>query len=195
MRKPLWTPSKERIEQANITRFIALVNKRHSLRIDSYKELYKWSIEKIPDFWEAMWEFADIRASQGYQKVVDDLSKFPGAKWFIGAKLNFAENFLRHRDDNFAFVSKAETEKTTKTTYAELYGNVAGLAKSLRLLGIASGDRVAAYMPNLPETATAMLATTSLGATWSSCGTELGPQAVIDRLSQIQPKVLFTVAG
>jgi acetoacetyl-CoA synthetase len=195
MRKPLWTPSKERIEQANITRFIALVNERHSLRIDSYKELYRWSIENIPDFWEAMWEFADIKSFQGYQKVVDDLGKFPGAKWFVGAKLNFAQNLLRYKDDHNAFVFKAETQEPTKMTYAELYDNVAGLAKSLRLLKVASGDRVAAYMSNLPETSTAMLATTSVGAIWSSCGTELGPQAVIDRLSQIQPKILFTVAG
>ena len=195
MRKSLWTPSEKRIEQANITRFIALVNERHSLRIDSYKELYRWSIENIPDFWEAMWKFADVKASQRYDSIVDNLGKFPGAKWFIGAKLNFAQNLLRYKDDYDAFVFKAETQEPTKMTYAELYDNVAGLAKSLRLLKVASGDRVAAYMPNLPETATAMLATTCVGAIWSSCGTELGPQAVIDRLSQIQPKVLFTVAG
>jgi acetoacetyl-CoA synthetase len=195
MRKPLWTPSKERIEEANITRFIALVNKKHNLKVDSYKELYNWSIEKIPCFWEAMWEFADIKASQRYDLVVDDLGKFPGAKWFVGAKLNFAQNLLRYKDEHLAFVFKAETQEPTKITYAELYENVARLAKSLRLLGVASGDRVAAYMPNLPETAAAMLATTSIGAIWSSCGTELGPQAVIDRLSQIQPEVLFTVAG
>jgi acetoacetyl-CoA synthetase len=195
MRKPLWTPSERRIQQANVTSFVAWVNKKHNLKINSYTELYKWSIENIPDFWETMWAFADIKASQRYDSIVDDLSKFPGAKWFVGAKLNFAQNLLRYKDAHIAFVFKAETQEPTKITYTELHDNVAGLAKSLRLVGVTSGDRVAAYMPNLPETSTVMLATTSVGAIWSSCGTELGPQAVIDRLSQIQPKVLFTVAG
>jgi acetoacetyl-CoA synthetase len=195
MRRPLWTPPENRIEQANITRFIALANKEHSLRMNSYNELYRWSIEKIPEFWEAMWKFADLKASQRYSKVIDDLGKFPGAKWFIGTELNFAQNLLLYKDDHPAFVFKAETQESKRMTYAELHDEVACLAKSLRLIGVASGDRIAAYMPNLPETVIAMLATTSIGAIWSSCGTELGPQAVIDRLSQIQPKVLFTVAG
>ena len=195
MRKPLWTPSKERIKHANITRFISFVNRRHSLQISSYNELYKWSIENIHDFWVAMWEFGEIKASRKYDTVVDDLTKFPGAKWFIGARLNFAENLLRYRDDHLAFIFRGETRKSAKMTYAELYDSVACLAKPLRDIGVAPGDRVAAYMPNLMETAIAMLATTSLGAIWSSCGTELGPRAVLDRLGQIEPKVLFTVDG
>lgn len=195
MRQPLWTPSQGRIEQANITRFIADVNERHSLKIDSYKELYTWSIGNLPAFWEAVWQFADTKVSKKYDMVVDDLGKFPGAKWFVEARMNFAENLLRHKDDHSAFIFKAETADSTRMTYAELFDKVARLAKSLRAHGVISGDRVAAYMPNLPETAIAMLATTSLGAIWSSCGTELGPQAVIDRLVQIEPKILFTVAG
>jgi acetoacetyl-CoA synthetase len=195
MRKPLWVPSEERIKRANVTRFISFVNEKHGLEIDSYGELYRWSIENLQAFWEAMWEFGEIKASRRYDVVVDDLSKFPGAKWFIGAKLNFAENLLRYRDDHLAFIFRGETRKSARMTYAELYDSVASLAKSLREARVAPGDRVAAYMPNLVETAVAMLAATSVGAIWSSCGTELGPGAVLDRFGQIEPKVLFTVDG
>jgi len=195
MREPLWVPSEEHVKQANITRFIRLVNEKHGFEIDSYDQLFKWSIENIPEFWKLMWEFGEIKASRGYAVVVDDLDKFPGAKWFIGARLNFAENLLRYRDNQAAFIFRGETQKSARMTYAELYNSVARLAKPLREIGVASGDRVAAYMPNLMETAIAMLASTSLGAIWSSCGTELGPGAVVDRLGQIEPKVLFTVAG
>jgi acetoacetyl-CoA synthetase len=195
MRKPLWVPSEERVEQANITRFMKFVNERHGSEFDSYDQLYKWSIGSIPEFWEAMWDFGGVKASHGYDVVVDDLGKFPGAGWFVGARLNFAENLLRFRDAHLAFVFRGETLRSARMTYAELYDSVACLAKSLRGSGVVSGDRVAAYMPNLIETAVAMLAATSVGAIWSSCGTELGPGAVVDRLSQIEPKVLFTVGG
>jgi len=195
MRKPLWVPSKERRKHVNISRFISFVNKKHSLEINSYNKLYKWSIENLQDFWAAVWEFVEIKASRGYDVVVDDLSKFPGAKWFVGARLNFAENLLRFRDTYPAFILRGESEKSARMTYAKLYDSVARLAKPLRELGIAPRDRLAAYMPNLIETAVAMLATTSIGAIWSSCGSELGPAAVLDRLGQIKPKILFTVDG
>ena len=195
MRKPLWVPSEERVKQANITRFIGLVNKKHGLEINFYNQLYKWSIENISDFWAAVWEFCEIRASNRYSVIVDDLSKFPGAKWFIGARLNFAENLLTYKDDQLAFIFRGEAQKSARMTYAELYDYVARLAQSLRELRVAPGDRVAACMPNLIATAAAMLAATSIGAIWSSCGTELGPVAVLDRLGQIEPKVLFTVDG
>ncbi|NIO38553.1 AMP-binding protein, partial [Candidatus Bathyarchaeota archaeon] len=119
----------------------------------------------------------------------------PGAKWFNGARMNFAENLLRYRDDNLAFIFRGETQKSARMTYTELHDSVACLAKPLRKTGVAPGDRVAAYMPNLIETAVAMLAATGVGAIWSSCGTELGPRAVVDRLGQIEPKILFTVDG
>ncbi len=178
-----------------MTRFIDLVDERYSLDISSCAPLYRWSIENMPDFWAAMWDFAEIKASRGYAEVVDDLSNFPGARWFGGARLNFAENLLRHRDDRLAFVFQGETRKSARLTYAELYDQVARLAQSLRELGIAPGDRVAAYMPNLIETAVAMLAATSVGATWASCATDIGPQAALDRLGQVEPKVLFTADG
>lgn len=195
MGKLLWEPPKDRIETANVTRFIDLANKKYALGISTYFQLYDWSVENLPDFWEAMWEFGGVIASRGYDKVVDNLTKFPGAKWFIGARLNFAENLLRYRDNHVAFVFRGETQKSAKITYADLYNRVARLARSLREMGVAPGDRVGAYMPNLPETAIAMLAATSIGAMWASCGAELGPAAVLDRLRQIEPIVLFTVDG
>lgn len=194
MKKPLWAPSEEYIKQANITRFIGLVNKRHGLGIGSYRELHGWSVENIRDFWAAMWEFGGVQAS-GYDTVVDDLRKFPGARWFPGARLNFAQNLLKYRDDRAAFIFRGETRKKAEISYSGLYKAVASLAHPLRGSGVASGDRVAAYMPNLIETAVAMLASASIGAIWSSCGTELGPGAVLDRFGQIGPKVLFTVDG
>ena len=194
-RKPLWVPSAEWKNKANVTRFIDFVNRTHGLNIDGYSDLYKWSVESIPEFWAAVWDFVQIRASRKYDKVVGDLSRFPGTEWFPGARLNFAENLLRFRDDHPAFIFRGERGKSASMTYRELYDTVARLAGSLRKMGVVAGDRVAAYMPNLMETAIAMLATTSIGAVWASCGAELGAGAVIDRLGQIGPKVLFTVDG
>ena len=200
MGKLLWQPAEEHFERANITRFIEFVNEKHGLNIDpyardSYSRLYKWSIENLQSFWDAVWKFVGIKASRIYTQVVDDLSKFPGARWFLGARLNFAENLLRYRDDQTAFIFKGETGRSEKITYSELYKAVASLASSLREIGISPGDRVCAYMPNIIETSIAMLAAASVGAIWSSCGTELGAGAVVDRLGQVEPKVLFTVDG
>jgi acetoacetyl-CoA synthetase len=195
MKIPLWSPSEEWIKKANVSRFVDYVNGKQGQKLKTFADLYQWSIENTPDFWARMWEFADIKASRGYDQVVDDLKKMPGAKWFPGARLNFAENLLRYRDDRPAFIFKGETQKYARMTYRELYTAVARLAKSLRQLGIKPGDRVAAYMPNMMETAIAMLAATSAGAAWSSCATDIGSQAALDRLGQIEPKVLFTVNG
>ncbi|MGZ9225701.1 MAG: acetoacetate--CoA ligase [Anaerolineales bacterium] len=195
MRMPLWTPSEQRKRDANITRFMNEINARHGLNLSSYPELYQWSIENIHEFWAAVWKFADIKASQPSEQVVDDLTKFPGAKWFPGARLNFAENLLRYRDDQPAFIFKGETQISKSITYAELHDLVARLARSLRDSGISAGDRVVGYMPNLIETAVAMLAATSLGATWSSCATDIGPVAAIERLGQVEPKAMITADG
>ncbi len=194
MRKPLWIPPEEYIKQANITRFIGLVNKRHGLKISSYNELYRWSIENIRDFWADMWRFAELKASP-YDSVVDDLKKFPGARWFPGARLNFAENLLKFRDEHQAITFRGEDKLRAALTYSGLYQSVARLAYPLRKSGVMPGDRVAAYMPNITEAVVAMLAATSAGAVWSSCGTELGPAAVLSRFGQIEPKILFTVDG
>jgi len=195
MKTPLWIPSAERKSGANICRFIDHVNKKFSLEIDNYSDLYRWSVENIAAFWGLFWDYAEIQSSRHYDVVVDDLRKFPGAKWFTGARLNFAENLLRHRDDHIAFIFKGENIRSRIMTYAELYRQVARLAKALRDSGVAPGDRIVAYMPNLIETAVAMLATTAVGAVWASCATDIGPQAVLDRLGQIEPAVMFTVDG
>ena len=194
-RKKLWEPSAEWIKNANITRFIEFVNREYGQKIKGGKDLYKFSVEKIEDFWDAMWKFSDIIASKPYDKVVEDLSVFPGTKWFPGARLNFAENLLKYKDDQLAFIFQGETKVTKQMTYAELNIIVARLAKSLKELGVNVGDRVVSYIPNLIETPVAMLAVAAIGATWASCGAELQPSAVIDRFGQIEPKVLFTVDG
>jgi acetoacetyl-CoA synthetase len=195
MKKLLWKPKEEVIKKANMSKFIEFVNKKYNKNFKSYWELYDWSIENIPDFWESVWDFVEIKASKKYDFVVDDLNKFPGAKWFIGAKLNYAENLLRFRDEKPAFIFIGETKKREVITYKELYNLVARLAKSLKEIGVKSGDRVVGYMPNMIETAVAMLAANSLGGIWASCATDIGPEAAIDRFSQIEPKVLFTVDG
>lgn len=193
MRKPLWVPSEEWIAKANITRFIGFVNRTRGRAVESYSDLYRWSVESIPEFWASVWDFVEIKASRRFEKVVEDLARYPGTDWFPGARLNFAENLLRYRDNLTALVFRSEGGLHATLTYAELFLSVARLSKALRDMGVVAGDRVVAYMPNLPETVIAMLAATSIGAVWSSCGTELGARAVADRFGQIEPKVLFTV--
>jgi acetoacetyl-CoA synthetase len=171
------------------------INNKHDRDFSDYQSLYQWSIENIPDFWAAIWEFADIKASQPYREIVDDPLKMPGAKWFSGARLSFAENLLRYRDDHTAIVFQGEDKETRRLSYAELYDEVARLAHSLREMGIKSGDRVVGFMPNMPETIVAMLAATSCGATWSSCSPDFGIKGVLDRFGQIRPRVLFTADG
>jgi acetoacetyl-CoA synthetase len=195
MKQPLWVPSEERKKNSNMTRFMGYVNRRLNKEFTGYFDLYDWSVKNIPDFWASVWDFLKIKASRKYDKVVDDLSKFPGAQWFVGAELNFAENLLRYRDEEVAIVFKCETKPSVSKTYEELYRAVGRLATSLKEEGVTKEDRVVAYMPNMAETAIAMLAVTSIGAIWASCGSELGRQAVIDRFSQIEPKVLLTVDG
>ncbi|WKZ48191.1 MAG: acetoacetate--CoA ligase [Anaerolineales bacterium] len=195
MKPPLWTPSEQRKQDANITRFIEEVNARRELNIISYADLYQWSVENTPDFWAEVWDFVGIKSSKRYDKVVEDLSVFPGTKWFTGARLNFAENLLRYRDDQLAFIFKGETQISRMMTYAELYDEVARLSRSLAEAGVGEGDRVVGYMPNLIETVVCMLAATSLGATWSSCATDIGAGAAIERLGQVEPKALITADG
>ena len=195
MAKLLWKPSEDKIKNSNMYRFMGLINENYNQNFTEYAPLYQWSIENIPHFWAAMWEFADIKASKPYDQVIDDVTRMPGAKWFSGARLNFAENLLRYRDDQVALIFKGEDHDSTTMTYSELYDEVARVAKSLKEAGVQVGDRVAAFMPNMPETIVAMLAATSLGATWSSCSPDFGIKGVLDRFGQIKPKVLFTANG
>lgn len=192
---PLWTPSVDRKRFSNLTRFIEVVNQERAARVKSYSDLYRWSIEKPSDFWSAIWKFAGIICSRSYEKVVDDLSKFPGASWFCGARLNFAENLLRKNDDQIAFVSRNETGVISRHTYADLRSEVSRVADWLRDNDVRPGDRVAGYLPNIAQTSVAMLAATSVGAVWACCGSELGTNAVLDRLGQVKPKVLFAADG
>ncbi|MBW2093156.1 MAG: AMP-binding protein, partial [Deltaproteobacteria bacterium] len=191
----LWRPTRERIERSNMYRFMQFINEKHRKDFSTYNELYDWSIENIPEFWKAMWEFGDIKASRSYDQVVDDLSKMPGAKWFSGAQLNFAENLLRYRDDQVALIFKGEGRESTRMTYGDLYDEVARVASGLKSMGVQAGDRVAGFMPNMPQTIIAMLAATSMGAIWSSCSPDFGIKGVLDRFGQIKPKVLFTANG
>lgn len=195
MAKLLWTPSDERIKGTNMYRFMNFINEKYNKKFSEYKYLYEWSIENIPDFWVSLWEFADIKASKQFDQVIDDLNKMPGAKWFSGARLNFTENLLHYRDDQIALIFKGEEQESTSITYAQLYDEVARIAKSLKEAGVQVGDRVVGFMPNMPETIIAMLAATSLGAAWSSCSPDFGIKGVLDRFGQIQPKVLFTTNG
>ena len=171
------------------------INKKYGTDFETYDALYQWSVTHIADFWAAMWAFADIRASQPYESVIDDETKMPGARWFSGARLNFAENLLRYRDDRTALIFNGEGQVSAKITYTELYDEVARMARSLREAGVVAGDRVVGFIPNMPQTIFAMLAATSIGATWSSCSPDFGIKGVLDRFGQIKPKVLFTADG
>jgi len=176
-------------------RFMQFINKKYGTDFETYDALYQWSVTHIADFWAAMWAFADIRASQPYESVIDDETKMPGARWFSGARLNFAENLLRYRDDRTALIFNGEGQVSAKITYTELYDEVARMARSLREAGVVAGDRVVGFIPNMPQTIFAMLAATSIGATWSSCSPDFGIKGVLDRFGQIKPKVLFTADG
>lgn len=151
-----------------MTAFMQAVNGRHGLNLTTYPELYQWSIDHIPEFWAMVWDYAETISSKRYDAVVDNPYRMPGTKWFEGARMNFAENLLRRRDDHTALVFRGEDQVIQSVTYAGLYMMVAGLAKALRGLGVQPGDRVVGYMPNMIETAAAMLAATDVGATWAS---------------------------
>ncbi len=192
---PLWTPSDERVQNANVTKFIKAVNEEYNLNLTDYASLYEWSVTHREDFWVAIWKLGGVIASKPWDTVLEDAPGMIGAKWFEGARLNFAENLLRFRDDKTAIVFKGEGQPTKRLTYAELYDEVARLAKSMREAGIVTGDRVAAYVPNIPGAIIGMLATVSIGAIWSSCSPDFGIKGVLDRFGQIEPKILFTADG
>lgn len=193
MNKPMWQPSNEK--NTNMFKYMNSVNEKFGKNFKHYDELYQWSIDNIPDFWRSIWDFMDLRYSRKYDEVLVDGDKMPGAKWFVGARLNFAENLLRYRDDRIAIIFKGEVGETRRITYAELFDLVARLAGSMRNMGVTAGDRVAGFMPNMPETVIAMLAATSIGALWSSCSPDFGARGVLDRFGQIKPKLLFTANG
>jgi acetoacetyl-CoA synthetase len=195
MTTPLWSPSAERIANANLTRFMHRVNANHKTRIADYPALHEWSVNHPEEFWSELWKFCGVWAEREWDRVLENGAAMPGAKWFAGARLNFAQNLLSRDDDTPALVFCNERKERRELTYRELKAEVARVAAGLRTAGVQSGDRVVGFMPNLPETIVAMLATATLGATWSSCSPDFGVAGVFDRFGQIQPKVLFTADG
>jgi acetoacetyl-CoA synthetase len=193
MNEPIWEPGEERIERANMNRFMRFVRESTGNEdIRRYAPLYDFSVRHPERFWPLVWEFCGIRASGDFEPVLVDGDRMPGARWFPNVKLNFAQNLLRHKDARAALVFRNEWGHKRELTYAELHAETARIARALREAGVGVGDRVAGFMPNLPETIIAMLATTSIGATWSSCSPDFGINGVVDRFGQIAPKVLFT---
>ena len=196
----LWTPSKSRLTQSRLQDFMGYLQTQGQGSYDNYGALHQFSIAKRENFWSALWDYTDIVAEQKGAVVAENSDTFPcqpdaGVRWFPEARLNFAENLLRYRDDRPALISRLENGQRRVVTYEQLHTHVAGLAASLRALGVGPGDRVAGFMPNVIETVEAMLATTSLGAIWSSCSPDFGINGVLDRFGQIQPKVLFAADG
>ncbi len=193
--KVMWTPGQHQLNQAQMTRFRLDMNSKYDLKLSSYDELYQWSLSHAEDFWSEVWKLGGIISSTKPTEVVDDLGKMPGAKWFRGARLNYAENLLRFRDDRVAIHFRGESQVERSLTYEELYTEVARTAQAMRDAGVARGDRVAGFIPNLPETIIAMLAASSLGAIWSSSSPDFGIKGVLDRFSQIEPKIIFAAEG
>jgi acetoacetyl-CoA synthetase len=192
---PLWEPSPESVEATEMTRFMRWAGERRGRPFGGYEELWRWSVEELEDFWAALWEFMDVSASKPYQQVLA-AREMPGARWFEGAELNYAGSMLAGRDPaELAVLHLSELRDLGELTWGELGAQVAAAAGGLRALGVGRGDRVVAYMPNIPETLVALLATASIGAIWSSAAPEFGARSVIDRFAQIEPKVLLTVDG
>ena len=193
---PIWQPSAQRIAGTRLTKIAKAAGKRWNRRLASadYQALHAWSIDHPEEFWASVWEFGEVRGEMG-KTVVIDREKMPGAKWFPEARLNFAENLLCRRDDGDALVFWGEDKVKGRASHAELYRAVAQTAAALRAMGVVKGDRVAAYLPNLPAAVVAMLATASIGAIFSSASPDFGVQGVVDRFGQIEPKLLFACDG
>ncbi len=189
----LWTPAKSRVEAAAITRFAAVA--QPGLQGAGYGALHRWSVDHRADFWSALWDFAGILGEKGPPPYLLDGDRLPGSRWFPAARLNYAENLLRRGDDHLALVSVLENGRRETLTWRGLRQRVAALAAALASDGVVAGDRVAGYVPNVIDTVVAMLATTSLGAVWSSCSPDFGIAGLVDRFGQIAPKVLFTADG
>jgi acetoacetyl-CoA synthetase len=193
--QPLWTPSAERIAKAGVTAFMGLVNERHGLRLRDYGALYRWSIERPEAFWTAVWDFGGVIAATRGERVVADPQRMPGARFFPDARLNFAENLMRRRDEGDALVFWGEEKVRRRLSHRALHEAVSRTQQALAAAGVGEGDRVAAFIPNMPEAVVAMLATASLGATFTSCSPDFGVQGVLDRFGQVEPKVLFCCDG
>ncbi|MEA2313443.1 MAG: acetoacetyl-CoA synthetase [Solirubrobacteraceae bacterium] len=195
LQEPLWQPSERERERTEMARFMRWAGERRGAPFADYGELWSWSVENVEEFWASIWEFCGVRASRPYERVLSS-HRMPGARWFAGAQLNYAENLLDGRDPAaLAVLHASELRAVGELSWGELSSSVAEIAAGLRALGVERGDRVVAYMPNIPETLVAFLAVASIGAIWSSAAPEFGARSVIDRFSQIEPKVLLAVDG
>ena len=191
----LWEPSIDTISKTNIYKLKQYINKKYSLDISNYNQLHKWSIQNIDLFWEVMWEKLDIVFSKKYTSVIENENSMLESNWFLNSRLNFSENLLKIKSNSIAIEFINEQGKHKKISYKELYLQVSKVAHSFRNLGLEKGDRVAALMPNIPETVISMLAVSSIGAIWSSCSPDFGSKGILDRFDQIKPKIIISVNG
>ena len=193
--KILWQPSQERIDQSNIIKFMDTVNADWNINLRDFDELYDFSVQEAEKFWQSLISFAEVVSETWGGDVLKNPGKMPGSIWFPDAKLNYAENLLRRKDDTDALVFWGEDKVKLRFSHKELYNEVSRVAQALLSMGLVPGDRVGGYMPNMPQTIIAMLAAVSIGATWSSCSPDFGVQGVLDRFGQIKPKVIFVSDG
>jgi acetoacetyl-CoA synthetase len=191
----LWEPSPESIERRAMTRYMRWLQSERGLRFDGYHALWEWSVAELEDFWGSIWDYFGVSSPMPHRAALSART-MPGARWFEGAELNYAEHLFRDKpDDEIAILHASELRDLGQLSWAELRQQVAEAAAGLREQGVGRGDRVAAYLPNIPEAVIAFLATASIGAVWSSCSPDFGPGSVVDRFAQIEPKVLFAVDG
>ncbi len=194
--QPLWKPSPQRIAGSNMTAFMKFLDDRHGTALADYDSLHRFSVERMEDFWVAVWDFCGVVAETRGDTIIADKAKMPGARFFPEARLNFAENLLRHSDrPGDAIVFRGEDKVRSRLTNAGLRDQVSRMQQALAAAGVKAGDRVAAFMPNMPETVVAMLASASLGAAFTSCSPDFGVQGVVDRFGQVEPKVLLCCDG
>jgi acetoacetyl-CoA synthetase len=193
--EPIWQPSEDKVEDAQITQFARHCARRFRLDLNTYPDFYRWTIDQPEEFWSEVWDWCGVVASKKGSTVLVDGDKMPGAKWFPEARLNFAENLLRRGDLGDALVFWDETGFRRRVSYSDLTSGVSRAVQALQQLGLRSGDRAVAFMPNMPETAMCALAATSQGMVWSSCSPDFGVEGVLDRFGQVEPKILFCADG
>ena len=198
---PIWSPSPLRIEKSRLQNYMQWLHKHHGLHFADYPALWQWSVDHLEEFWASVWDYFDVRSATPYQRVLAE-RVMPGARWFEGATLNLAEQVFRFHatetdgeHDHAAIIAQSELQPLTRLSWCEMRRQITAVANTLRALGVGPGDRVVAYMPNIPETVVAFFACASIGAIWSSCSPDMGSASVIDRFRQIDPKVLIAVDG